>query len=213
VLTNMLIQSILPSSGPVKKADGGGLHICVMPNGTIHWRLAYRFEGKQKTLRGGAFPEMSIDRARVWREEMKAVLASGKGPSDVRRHQKYEQQAERTTFQQLAEEWMAVKRPGWTPRYAGVIERRLPADIFPTLGKMSVRAIGAACSGASHSANRTASASNCSSARNRMAPPAQLKRMTTARGNSGAKIDPDDSLLQYWNCEATSISAAICGFR
>ena len=33
-----------------------------------------------------------------------------------------------------------------------------------------------------------------------------------ARGNSGAKIDPDDSLLQYWNCEATSISTAITIF-
>ncbi|WP_150292592.1 DUF3597 family protein [Sphingobium estronivorans] len=81
MLTNSLIQSILPSERPVKKADGGGLHICVLPNGKAQWRLSYRFDYKQKTLKGGYFPDVSIDRARVWREEMKALLAEGKDPA------------------------------------------------------------------------------------------------------------------------------------
>ncbi|WP_150295651.1 Arm DNA-binding domain-containing protein [Sphingobium estronivorans] len=65
MLTNSLIQSILPSERPVKKADGGGLHICVLPNGKAQWRLSYRFDYRQKTLKGGTYPEVSIDRARV----------------------------------------------------------------------------------------------------------------------------------------------------
>ncbi|PJG45869.1 hypothetical protein CAF53_16590 [Sphingobium sp. LB126] len=141
MLTNSLIQSILPSERPIKKADGGGLHICVLPNGKAQWRLSYRFDYRQKTLKGGTYPEVSIDRARVWREEMKAHLAEGKDPAHIRLLQKYEIKAENTTFQQLAEEWLAVKREGWSARYAGVIERRLQADIFPVIGKKKVRAV------------------------------------------------------------------------
>lgn len=141
MLTDTLIQSLLPADRIIKKADGGGLNICVLPNGRREWRLSYRFDRKQKSVTGGDYPLMSIDRARVWREEMKAVLANGNDPANIKRQQRYEDQAERTTFRQLAQEWMMAKRPGWSDRYAGVIERRLEADIFPTIGKLSVRSI------------------------------------------------------------------------
>ena len=104
MLTNSLIQSISPSSRLVKKADGGGLHICVLPNGKVQWRLSYRFDCRQKTLKGGYFPEVSIDRARVWREEMKALLAEGTHLPHLRQLQKYEVKVEATTFEQLVEE-------------------------------------------------------------------------------------------------------------
>lgn len=55
---------------------------------------------------------MSIDRACVWREEMKAALSAGYDPADIKRQQKHEDKAERTTFRQLAQEWMIAKRPG-----------------------------------------------------------------------------------------------------
>ena len=141
MLTDTIIQSIIPAARPIKKADGGGLNICVLPNGRREWRLSYRFDYKQKSITGGDYPLMSIDRARVWREEMKAALSAGNDPADIKRQLKYEDQAERTTFRQLAHEWMIAKRPGWSDRYAGVIERRLEADIFPTIGKLSVRSI------------------------------------------------------------------------
>jgi hypothetical protein len=113
----------------------------VLPSGRREWRLSYRFEHKQKSITGGDYPAMSIDRARVWREEMKAVLSAGNYPADIKRQKKHEYQAERTTFRQLAQEWMIAKRLGWSDRYAGVIERRLEADIFPTIDKLSVRSI------------------------------------------------------------------------
>lgn len=118
MLTDSFIQSILPATRPIKKADGGGLNICVLPGGRREWRLSYRFAHKQKSVTGGDYPAMSIDRARVWREEMKAVLSAGKDPADIKRQKKHEDQAERTTFRQLAQEWMIAKRPGWSDRYA-----------------------------------------------------------------------------------------------
>lgn len=38
------------SKSPTKLSDGQGLALWVMPNGAKYWRLAYRFNGKQKTL-------------------------------------------------------------------------------------------------------------------------------------------------------------------
>ena len=53
MLTDSLIQSILPATRPIKKADGGGLNICVLPGGRREWRLSYRFHHKQKSITGG----------------------------------------------------------------------------------------------------------------------------------------------------------------
>ncbi len=35
---------------PYKLADGGGLYLLVKSNGAKHWRLKYRFLGKEKLL-------------------------------------------------------------------------------------------------------------------------------------------------------------------
>ena len=35
---------------PIKLSDGGGLFLLIQPNDKKYWRLAYRFNGKQKTL-------------------------------------------------------------------------------------------------------------------------------------------------------------------
>jgi hypothetical protein len=49
-LKDFTVRNIRPLSKPQKLSDGGGLHLLVQPNGSKLWRLAYRFEGKQKTL-------------------------------------------------------------------------------------------------------------------------------------------------------------------
>ena len=51
----------LKAAGKVQKlADGGGLYIHVTAKGSRLWRLAYSFEGKQKTLVIGAYPAVSL---------------------------------------------------------------------------------------------------------------------------------------------------------
>jgi hypothetical protein len=53
MLSDAAIRGLRAESKPLKRADGGGLFILVMPDGGKHWRLAYRFAGKQKLLSGG----------------------------------------------------------------------------------------------------------------------------------------------------------------
>jgi hypothetical protein len=56
MLSDAAIRGLRAETKPLKRADGGGLFILVMPDGGKHWRLAYRFAGKQKLLSGGRVP-------------------------------------------------------------------------------------------------------------------------------------------------------------
>ncbi|MBC9031150.1 DUF4102 domain-containing protein [Sphingomonas sp. JC676] len=45
---------------PFKLSDGGGLYLLVQPNGPKLWRLKYRFDGKEKLLSFGKYPEVAL---------------------------------------------------------------------------------------------------------------------------------------------------------
>jgi len=141
MLTDHILLNLTATHSPVKKSDGGGLHIFVVPLGRKRWRLSYRLDGKQKTVDGGEYPAVSLHRARVWREEMKALLASGVDPADHKKEAKFQAKADKVTFEMLAREWLEARRPSWTPRYARLVEGRLQSDIIPRLGDRPIRSI------------------------------------------------------------------------
>ena len=88
MLTDTAIRALKTAFKPIKKADGGGLFLLVQPTGQKHWRLAYRFEGKQKLFSGGAYPTFGLASARNWRDAAKSCLAAGRDPSVVRKEEK-----------------------------------------------------------------------------------------------------------------------------
>ncbi len=142
MLTDTAIRALKADSRPIKKSDGGGLFIYVTPEGSKLWRLAYRFHGKQKLLSGGSYPLVKLADARKWRDEAKIDLRAGRDPSAVRKAEKQAwKDAQANSFEEVAKEWIEVRRCAWTPRYAGVIERRLSEDIYPSLGKVPITAI------------------------------------------------------------------------
>jgi Arm DNA-binding domain len=49
-LTDISCKTAKPKEKPYKKADGGGLYLLIKPNGARHWRLKYRYLGKEKLL-------------------------------------------------------------------------------------------------------------------------------------------------------------------
>jgi hypothetical protein len=56
--------------------------------GTKLWRLAYRFNGKQKLLAFGVYPTVSLADARARRDAAKKILADGVDPSVQRKLEK-----------------------------------------------------------------------------------------------------------------------------
>jgi hypothetical protein len=85
MLTDTALRALKPKAATFRKSDAGGLLIQVHTNGSKLWRLAYRFDGKQKLLSGGRYPEVGLADARKWRDAAKVQLAAGVDPSAARK--------------------------------------------------------------------------------------------------------------------------------
>ena len=95
---------------PQKLSDGGDLYLLVKTSGKKFWHMAYRFDGKQKLLSFGQYPEVSLSDAREARKKARELLAKGIDPGQVKKEAKQAKKAEelvvRNTFQKVASEWL-----------------------------------------------------------------------------------------------------------
>lgn len=104
-LTDTQLRQLKPKEKPSKIADGGGLLIHVTPNGSKLWRLRYRFDGVEKLMALGAYPDVSLARAREKRQDAKALLADGIDPMAKVKEERAEAAAlSEHTFEKIAAE-------------------------------------------------------------------------------------------------------------
>ena len=89
-LADEMIQSAMPKAKPYKMAGSNGMYLHVMPTGSKYWRMNYRFEGKQKTLALGVYPDVSLSDARDSKNETLAMLAGGNDPAVPKREARIE---------------------------------------------------------------------------------------------------------------------------
>ena len=108
-LADAKCRSAQPGPRPQKLTDGGGLQLWLQPTGARLWRLAYRFDGKQKLLALGVYPAVSLARARQAREDARRLLAEGPDPTLEKKRQA-QAQAEAPTFRGVAEEYATKLR-------------------------------------------------------------------------------------------------------
>lgn len=110
-LTDLKIRSLKPDGKPRRYTDGGNLFIEVRPNGSKLWRFAYKFDGKQKLMALGTYPEISLARAREKRAEARALLIEGIDPMQQAKVDKLERQAlTEHTFSAIAAELLEKNR-------------------------------------------------------------------------------------------------------
>jgi integrase len=141
-LSDVKLRGLKGSEKPQKLSDGGGLHVLVTPAGSRLWRLAYRFQGKQKLLALGKYPDLSLADARTARDEARRLLVAGRDPAEARKDEKRKKQiAAGHTFSALADEWFDSQKAGWVAGYADRIRSRLDADLIPKLGNRPIAKI------------------------------------------------------------------------
>jgi hypothetical protein len=114
-LTEIAIKNAKGRGKPYKLADGSGMYLEVLPNGSKYWRLKYRYAGKEKRLALGVYPEVTLKEARSKRLEARKRLAEGIDPGNQRRQEKLARQVgAETSFRTVALEWYEKEKPHWS---------------------------------------------------------------------------------------------------
>lgn len=140
-LTEMTIRNAKAPEKPVKLYDAGGLLLLVTPAGGKWWRLKYRFEGKEKMLSLGTYPETGLKAAREKRDEARKLLSQGIDPSAERRATKT---AASETLEAVYREWMEKFSPRWSASHKENVCRHLEKNALPWIGARPIAELKAA---------------------------------------------------------------------
>lgn len=143
-LSDTAIRSAKPADKPYKLPDEKGLFLLIQPNGSKYWRQKYRYDGKEKLLSFGVYPDVGLKDARLKRDAARKMLADGIDPSEHRKASKAAK-AERSanSFEVIGREWFEKNRPTWAASHADKIIRRLENDVFPWIGGKAIAEITA----------------------------------------------------------------------
>jgi integrase len=118
-----------------KLSDGEGLYLFVRTTGSKLWRMKYRFEGREKLLSFGRYPDTTLAQARLKRAEAKLALADGRDPGA-----RATPTAGRT-FEEAARAWYEHRQASLDPAHAARLLARLERDAFPVLGARELRSV------------------------------------------------------------------------
>ncbi len=145
-LTNTSIQNSKPAEKPYKIYDTDGLFMQITPSGGKWWRLKYRFEGKEKLLSLGTYPEVTLKQAREKRDDARKLLANENpiDPSENRQKIKTEKKlSTANSFELVAREWWATHMKNKAETHKDKVIRRFELYLFPWIGNVPIADITA----------------------------------------------------------------------
>lgn len=144
MLTDTAIKKAKAADKPAKLSDEKGLFLLLHPNGSKYWRFKYRFDGKQKELALGVYPEVSLAAARQRRDDARALVANNQDPGEHRKTVKRERAiASANSFRAVAMAWLDNIRPKWSEDHYTYTLRRFEAYAFPVIGNIPISEINA----------------------------------------------------------------------
>ncbi len=120
------------------------MYLEIAPAGGKYWRLKYRFDGKEKRLALGVYPDVGLAAARKKRDAARELLAAGTDPGEAK---KADRRAARlsaiNTFEAVALAWMEERKSYVEPAQHEKTLARFKNDAFPWLGKRPIAEIEA----------------------------------------------------------------------
>lgn len=156
-LTDLAVKNAKRKDKRYTLADGGGLHLEVLPTGRKSWFSRYRLpNGKQRTVVLGLYPVMSLAEARLKTEEVHYASRTGGSIVGARaeaqmhvqaltmeqdRIQQAAEESKRYSFARLSEAWLAFRKTSWAPesyRKAQYVVRKL---LQPAIGERDMRTL------------------------------------------------------------------------
>jgi integrase len=143
-LSNTAIINAKAADKSYKMYDTDGLFLQVTPQGGKWWRLKYRFDGKEKLLSLGTYPDISLSQARQKREDSKKLLAIDIDPSEKRKQTKADNRLNtENSFELVAREWWQSHMTNKANSHKEKVIRRFELYLFPWIGKKPISSITA----------------------------------------------------------------------
>jgi len=144
-LTATQIKQAKPKPKEYKLSDGGGLYLLVTKSGGKHWKLKYKYEDKESKVSLGAYPQISLSKARELREQYKTDIANGINPNEAKREKKAKLKEEdlknKNTLSNVADEFFTQIVESVTPKYHKKLKSYYDNHIKATLGTKPIKEV------------------------------------------------------------------------
>ncbi len=144
-LTATQIKQAKPKIKDYKLSDGGGLYLLVTKAGGKHWKLKYKFNGKETKLSLGAYPSVTLSKARELREQYKTDIANSINPNQVKKAEKValiqEELKQENTLTKIADELFLQIEDGATPKYLKKLRSYYSNHVKSDLGSKPIQEI------------------------------------------------------------------------
>jgi integrase len=141
-LSDSQIRALRPRAKAYKKADQRGLFIEVHPTGSKLWRWKYRFNGSDKRIALGRYPDVSIAAARRLQEDARRQLEAGRDPLQERKREKLVASiAAHNAFGDIAREYIEIRIIGQQRAKSTIDKARWLLDQLKPLWPLAVAGI------------------------------------------------------------------------
>lgn len=146
LLRDLQCRSAKPRATVYRLNDGGGLFLQVKPNGLRYWQFRYtKPDGREGLIQIGPYPKITLEQARVARNEHQAAVASGDDPALLRKQQKVRRKVESArslTFKQCAEKYIESRAAEWrNEKHTQQWTNTLRTYAHPVIGALQPRDI------------------------------------------------------------------------
>lgn len=125
---------------PIKRStlsDGRGLELRMTPSGKRTWSLLYPFNGKKQRFTIGDYPAVKLKEARLIADKLRNQVAHGQNPQELKRKAR---NANIVTvnwcYDQFLVRYLKPQLRTWQE-----YDKRISADVLPSLGKKDIRQV------------------------------------------------------------------------
>lgn len=144
-LSQVKCKNAKPKSRTYRLFDEKGLYLEITPRDQKWWRLKYRFNGKEKRISLGVFPEVGLKEVRDLRDDARQQLRNNVDPSAIRKARKLSNtKTDDSSFEVIAREWHAKQESVWSNIYAEDVMQRMERNAFPVIGQTAIHDISTA---------------------------------------------------------------------
>jgi integrase len=129
-------------------ADGGNLYLRVAPGGSKGWIFRFSLEGRTRDAGLGAYPTVSLVKAREEAEKWRRLLTAGVDPIQARKAERQTarlSEARTKSFEECAKAYIASHQNGWRNVNTSKLWRSaLAIHVYPVLGAEPVSTVDTA---------------------------------------------------------------------